>query len=313
MPYLLKEEYCGRWWHYWLAGPNLYIHLVDIPGLPESYCEVAQPVNLLRLPRYSIPVACVPLTYRVGEDRWVVAGTRANHFYRRPDRLAKALAKAVETWPYGCRWSPVGPVPPGVYDTELLEEALRRMPILRPRPEELAVDYVVWSFSHPADFLHSPYVYLSRAKHAEEKWAEICPHEDPRACYQGALGELLASFKAQGKVPAVDSILFGKRFARPWGQKETAVHTEKGKVYVYYVLGHLLKAILPRMQVLKEQSEWEFPRLDLTPLDVQGPLLRKARRRRPEPLAPIESDFFPTSSSQVERGGPLAAFDLLDL
>jgi len=312
MPYQMVTEYCGRWWHYWWAGPNLYIHLVDLgEDTPLSYCEFAQPARLIYMRKHSVPVACVPLTYRVGEDRWVVAGTRVNHYYRRADNLAEALEEAAQGWPYGCRWRdlPYGGAPPGVYDVGLLAEALERMSVFRPVPEELAVDYVVWSYQHPANFLHSEFIYLLRAKHASEKWAEICPHEDPRTCYPGAVGEILASFKAQGKVPAVDSALFGRRFARPWGAAPVYLRTTR----IYYVLGHLLREALSRMQVLKDQpSEWEFP-LDLTPLDVQGALLRKARKRRPEPLSPIVPIEEGLPTSQEEKGGPLAAFYLLDL
>jgi len=310
MPYQVITERCGKWWHFWLAGSNLYIHLVDVEDLPESYCEVAQPANLLGLRKHSIPVACIPLVYRAEERVWVLQGKS----YTRLDSLIAALERAVETWPHWCRWAPRGPLPPGVLDTDLLVEALRRMPVFRPQPEELAVDYVVWSYDHPADFLHSPYVHLTRSPRARERWREICPHEDPRQCYPGALGEALADIWARGLVPAVDSALFGRRFARPWGSPPVAYRTERGWTRVYYVLGHLLREVIPRVQALKEQETWEIPRLDLTPLDIQGPLLRKARRRRPEPPAPIAPlEDFPTSSSQVERGDPFAAFYLLDI
>jgi len=318
MPFQVVEEYCGQWWHYWWAGPLLYIHLVDLgEDTPLSYCEFAQPARLIYMRKHSVPVACVPLTYRVGEDRWVVAGTRVQHFYRRPDNLAEALAKAVETWPYGCRWRdlPFGGAPPGVYDVELLEEALRHMPVFRPVPEELAVDYVVWSYRYLADFLRSEFIYLTRAKRSEEKWREICPEGDPRRCYPGAVGEILYSFKEQGLTPAVDSVLFGRRFARPWGVAPVAYKTERGWSRVYYVLGHLLRAALPRI-MSHEQAEWEIPRLTVDePIDIQGPMLRKARKRRPEPLAPIapiEEEDLPPRAQGV-KGGPFAAFDLLDL
>jgi len=311
MPYQVVTERCGKWWHFFWAGPNLYINLVDLgEDVSPEYCDFAQPGNLLELRKGSVPIACVPLVYRTGENTW--AGQLG--LYRRPDRLAKALVKAVEKWPYGCKWRylPFGGAPPSVLDVELLEEALRRMPILRPTPEELAVDFVVWSFSHPADFLRSEYIYKLRAKRASEKWREICPHEDPRTCYPGAVGELLADIRARGVVPAVDSILFGARYARPWGAAPVYLRTAGKTTRIYYVLGHLLREALPRM---RERADSELPLLapDFAPIDVQGPMLRKARKRKPEPLAPIEPvEDFPTGQDDT-RGGPLAAFDLLDL
>jgi len=296
-----------------------YIHLVDVEDLPESYCEVAQPYNLLGLRKYSIPVACVPLVYKAGERKWVVTGTRNLHYYRKADSLAEALEEAAQGWPHWCRWRdlPHGGTPPGVYDVDLLAEALERMPVFRPKPEDLAVDFVVWSYGHDlTDFLRSEFVVYTRAKRTSEKWREICPHGDPRECYQGAVGEWLADVRARGLTPAVDSALFGKRFARPWGVAPVYLRTERGATRIYYVLGHLLREVLPRIQMLKRQSsEWEIPQLIVDEaVDVQGPLLRQIRRRRPEPLAPIAPlEDFPTSNSQVERGGPFAAFDLLDL
>jgi len=306
MPYRVVDgEYCGKWWHYWWAGPVTYIHAVDIPDLPEGYCEVAQPYNLLGTRKGSTPVACVPLVYRGSEGVWVFQGKS----YTRLDSLISTLERAVETWPHWCRWAPVGPLPPSILDVELLEEALRKMPVLVPAPEELAADFVAWSYGRDvAAFLHSEYVHLTSSSRKEERWREICEHDDPRVCYPGAVGEVLADIKARGEVPAVDSVLFGRRFARPWGQTPVAHRTERGWTRIYYVLGHLLRETLPRVQALKEQSEWEIPRLDLAPLDVQGLLLREARRRRPGPLTPIESYFFPTSDSQEERGDPFAAF-----
>jgi len=285
-----------------------YIHQVDIPDLPESYCEVAQPANLLHLTRYSIPVACLPLVYREGEGVWVYGGKS----YTRLDSLIAALEKAVDTWPHWCRWAPHGPLPPGVLDTDLLVEALRRMTVFRPQPEELGVDFVVWSYTYDlTDFLRSEFVVYTRAKRTSEKWRELCPEGDPRACYPGAVGEILASLQAEGKTPAVDSILFGARFARPWGFPPVAHKTERGWTRVYYVLGHLLREAIPRIQ-MRGQSEWEIPRLDPAPLDVQGPLLRERRKRKPEPLSPI-SPIEDLSTGQDVRGGPFAAFDLLDL
>jgi len=71
--------------------------------------------------------------------------------------------------------------------------------------------------------------------------------------------------------------------------------------------------VLPRI-MSHEQEDWEIPRLDLAPLDVQGPMLRRMRRRRPEPYSPIAPiEDFPTSSNQDNKGGPFAVFDLLDL
>jgi len=308
MPYQVVEEMCGRWWHYWWAGPLLYAHLVDVPNLPADYCEVAQPGNLLGLRRYSIPVACVPLVYRESESVWVYGGKS----YTRLDSLLKAIEKAVETWPHWCRWAPRGPLPPAILDAELLAEALRHMPILRPRPEDLAVDFVVWTYKRDVTaFLHSEYVHLTASSRLKERWREICPHDDPRQCYPGGLGEALADIRARGQVPAVDSALFGKRFARPWGAAPVYYRVAGKTTRVYYVLGHLLREAVPRMQMLKEQSEWEFP-LDLTPLDIQGPLLRKARRRRLGPYPAIEPiEDLPTS--QEEKGDPFAAFYLLDI
>jgi len=307
MPYRMVEERCGRWWHYWWAGPATYIHAVDLgEDVPESFCEVAQPYNLLGARRGSIPVACVPLVYREGEGAWHYRGKT----YARVSNLAKALAKAAETWPHWCRWSPLGSLPPSVLDVELLQEALLKMPILRPTPEELAIDFVTWSYAHPADFLHSEYIHLLRAKRAEEKWREICPHEDPRACYPGSLGETLAQIKERGLTPAVDSALFGTRCTRPWGRAEIGVYTERGKAHVYYVLGHVLREAQARKAAAEEfyREEVSLPTLDLAPIDVQGPIMRKARRRRPEPLALIEPlEDFPTSG---QEGGPFAAFDL---
>jgi len=301
MPYQMVEERCGRWWHYWWAGPLLYIHLVDLGAVSPEFCEYVLPGNLLELRRGSIPVACIPLVYREGEGAWHYRGKT----YARVSNLVKTLERAAETWPHWCRWSPLGSLPPSVLDVELLEEALRKMPIYRPKPEELAADFVAWSYAHPADFLHSEYIHLLRAKRAEEKWREICPHDDPRQCYPGGLGETLAEIKAQGKTPAVDSILFGKRSVRPWGQTEIGVYTERGKAHVYYVLGHLLREVLPRVP---QTATSEIPLPTLVTPDAQGPLLRRARRRRPEPLAPIEPlEDFPTSG---QEGGPFAAFDL---
>jgi len=309
MPYQLVEEYCGRWWHFWWAGPNLYVHLVDVEGLPEDYCEVAQPASLLRRSRDSIPVACVPLVYRGSEDVWVVAGNRNHHYYRRADRLARHLENIVTTWPYDCAWTPVGRVPPAVYDVELLEEALRHMPILRPKPEELAVDYVAWSYRDLADFLRSEYIYLVQARRSKEKWREICEHGDPRTCYSGALGELLASIKEQGLTPAIDAALFGFRYAKPWGAVPVYL---RQRVRVYYVLGRLLKAAIQRAPP-STSADSELPLLPVDgPMDPQGPIMRQRRRRKPTPSAPIAllEDFLPTTHGQ-ERGGPLAVFDLL--
>jgi len=308
MPYQLVTEYCGRWWHFFWAGPNLYVHLVDVEGLPEDYCEVAQPGNLLGLRRGSIPVACVPLVYRAGEDVWVVAGNRNHHYYRRADRLAKVLEKNVETWPYWCSWTPVGRVPPSVYDVELLAEALLKMPVYKPPPEELAIDFVAWSYEKDvSNFLHSEYIHLVRSSRAEERWREICPEGDPRQCYPGALGEILASLKEQGKTPAVDSTVFGARFARPWGAPP--VYLRNG-ARVYYVLGHVLREVVQRK--VMEQADVEIPILPVADyIDVQGPIMRRERRRKPTPSAPIASiEDFPTSGDV--KGGPLAVFDFLD-
>jgi len=61
MPYQLVEEYCGKWWHYFWAGPVAYIHQVDLgEDVSPEYREVAQPANLLGLRKHSIPVACIP-------------------------------------------------------------------------------------------------------------------------------------------------------------------------------------------------------------------------------------------------------------
>jgi len=310
MPYQLVEERCGKWWHYWLAGPNLYINLVDLgEDVPSEYCEYAQPGNLINLHKYSIPVACLPLVYRESEGVWVYGGKS----YTRLDSLLKAIEKATETWPHWCRWAPRGPLPPGILDTGLLQEALLKMPILRPKPEDLAVDFVVWTYErNVTTFLRSEYVHLTASSRFEERWREICEHDDPRQCYPGALGEVLADIRARGLVPAVDSVLFGRRFARPWGAAPVYHRSERGATRIYYVLGRLLREVLPRI-MSHEQEDWEIPRLDLAPLDVQGPMLRRMRRRRPEPYPVIELvEDFPTGQDDA-RGGPLAAFDLLDL
>jgi len=319
MPYRVVEERCGRWWHYWWAGPVTYIHLVDLGDLGEDvspeFCEYALPGRLVYMHKYSIPVACLPLVYRESETAWVFQGKS----YTRLDSLIAALERAVETWPHWCSWAPRGPLPPGILDTGLLQEALLKMPILRPKPEDLAVDFVVWTYEKDVTaFLHSEYIHLTASTRFEERWREICEHEDPRQCYPGAVGEWLVSVKAQGKVPAVDSALFGRRYARPWGTTPVYYRTERGATRIYYVLGRLLREALPRIQMLKEQSEWEIPRLVFDDvLDIQGPIMRRIRKRRPEPLAPIEpvEDFLPPARDVKggPLGGPLAAFDLLDL
>jgi len=309
MPYRLVEEYCGRWWHYWWAGPATYIHLVDLEGLPPDYCErLLLPANLLYMNKHSMPAACLPLVYREGETAWVFQGKA----YTRLDRLAAVLEKAIQSWPYWCWWAPHGPLPPGVLDTDLLAEALLKMPVFKPAPEELAADYVVWTYGHPADFLHSPFIHHTRSSRAGERWKEICEHDDPRLCYPGAVGEILASLKERGLVPAVDSVLFGKRFARPWGAAPVAYKVGGGWTRIYYVLGHLLREILPRMKE-REEAGVGIPRLAFDNMpDIQGSLLRRARKRRPEPLAPIEPVAGSLSTPQAEGGGPFAAFDLLD-
>jgi len=282
---------------------------VDVEDLPESYCEVAQLANLLGLRKHSMPVACLPLVYREGEGVWVYGGKS----YTRLDSLIAALEKAVDTWPHWCKWAPHGPLPPGVLDTELLEAALRRMPILRPQPETLAVDFVVWSYRDLADFLRSEYIHLTASSRFKERWREICPERDPRACYPGAVGELLADIRARWLVPAVDSVLFGKTLARPWGAAPVSRLVAGRTTYVYYVLGHLLREVLPRMRE-QADSELPLPAPDLTPIDVQGPMLRKHRKRRPEPLSPIVpiEEGLPTGQDS-DSSGPFAAFDLLDL
>jgi len=313
MPYQQVTEYCGRWWHFFWAGPLLYVHLVDVEGLPEDYCEVAQPASLLRRSRDSIPVACVPLVYRLGESAWVTVGNNRRHYYRRADKLAKALAKAAETWPHWCRWSPVGPLPPSILDVGLLQEALLKMPVYKPPPEELAIDFVTWSYAHPADFLHSEYIHLLRAKRAGEKWREICEHGDPRACYPGPLGELLADIRARGLVPAVDASLFGARhkYTAPWGFAESSIRTQRGRVRVYYTVGHILREVVQRKRLV-EPADSELPLLPVDgPIDPQGPIMRQRRRRGPKPVLEPTGEF-PTSHGQ-EKGGPLAVFDLLDL
>jgi len=307
MPYQLVEEYCGKWWHYWWAGPLTYIHLVDLGAVSPEFCEYVLPGNLLELRRGSIPVACLPLTYRESEGVWVYNGKS----YTKVENLAAALEKAVEDYPHWCRWRPAGKLPPSILDEELLEEALWRMPVLRPAPEELAVDFVAWSYERDvAAFLHSEYVHLTSSSRFEERWREICPEGDPRQCYSGGLGEILASFKERGQVPAVDSVLFGRRFARPWGAAPVYLRTERGATRIYYVLGRLLREVIQRKQAIEgfyKEEEAPLPSLSEY-LDVQGPLMRKIRRRRPEPFAPIETDFFPTSDGHEERGDPFAAF-----
>jgi len=315
MPYQMVTEYCGRWWHFWWAGPLLYVHSVDVEDLPESYCEIAQPANLLHLTRYSIPVACVPLTYRVGDSAWAVVGENKQHYYRRADKLAKALEEAAETWPYWCNWTPVGRIPPGVLDRELLVEALLRMPILQLKPEDLAVDYVAWTYGQNlVGFLQSDFVHLTRAKRAEEKWREICEYGDPRQCYPGAVGAVLADIRGRGLVPAVDASLFGvrRRYTTPWGFAESSIRTQRGRMRVYYVLGYLLRAVLARRAVTEMFYKEEIPLPSLSEhIDIQGPIMHQRRKRKPEPvLEPIEE--FPTSHGQ-EKGGPLAVFDLLAL
>ena len=287
----------------------MYVHLVDLGDVSPEYCEYAQPVSLLRRGRDSVPVACLPLTYRAGEGVWVHNGKS----YTRLDNLAEALAKAVETWSHWCKWAPVGSLPPAIYDVELLHEALRRMPVYRPPPEELAIDYASWVYGNNlASFLHSEYIHKLRARRASAKWREICEHDDPRACYHGELGELLALLKEQGKTPAVDSVLFGRRFARPWGAPPVSHRVSGRTTYVYYVLGHILREVLARApKIAGEESPWLT--LDTVP-DVQAPIMHEKRRRKTKPFTPIEPvEDFPSGQSDVTEGDPFAAFNTLDL
>jgi len=313
MPFQAVAERCGKWWFYWWAGPVLYIHAVDLGDVSPEYCEVAQPYALLGMRRGSIPVACVPLVYRAREDAWAVAGARGHH-YRRADKLAKALAETVETWPYGCAWTPAGRVPPAVLDVGLLAEALERMPVYRLPPEELATDYVVWSYGQDlVGFLRSEFIHLVRSSRAEERWREICEREDPRACYPGPIGELLADIRARGLVPAVDASLFGARhkYTAPWGFAESSIRTQRGRVRVYYTVGHILREVVQRKRLV-EPADSELPLLPVDgPIDPQGPIMRQRRRQGPKPVLEPTGEF-PTSHGQ-EKGGPLAVFDLLDL
>jgi len=253
MPYQVVEEYCGRWWHFFWAGPLLYVHLVDIPDLSPSYCEVAQPTSLLNHSKYSIPVACVPLVYRAGEQRWAASGVRG--FFRRTDKLAEALEEAAQRWPYWCSWTPAGRVPPSVYDVGLLAEALEKMPIYDPPPEDLAIDYVNWSYPYLPDFLDSEFVHVVRGPNAEfvARWREICEHEDPRQCYPGALGEKLSLIKRHKLVPGLDGMLFGKTFLqrRPWGIPPSYLKRDGGLMIVYYALGHVLRGVFERRRAVE--------------------------------------------------------------
>jgi len=253
VPFRVVEERCGKWWLYWWAGPLTYIHLIDVE-VPEWACGVVLPVNLIGLNRGSVPVACVPLTYKLSEDKWWHGGLE----HLSAEGLAEKLEGEAPDYPHWCLWVPHwGPLPPGVYDAELLAEALRRMPALAPSPEELAVDFVDWSFPELADFLRSDYVVYptGRVQYKREKWREICEHDDPRQCYPGALGERLAVIKFQrNTVPAMDSSLFGKRYARPWGYKHVTMYYKGRVVRVYYVLGHLLRGVLEKRNRLTKQS-----------------------------------------------------------
>jgi len=236
MPFALAEEECGKWWFYWWTGPAMYIHLVDVE-VPQDVCDVVLPASLLRLSRGSIPVACIPPVFKVREGAWFFGSEE----YVKAERLARRLARMQHR--YWCPWAPAGPVPPAVYDAELLAEALEKMPVLRPTPEELAVDYVDLVYGDLAEFLSSEFVYLYRAHRKEERWLEICPAGDPRLCYPGALGARLWEIKSRGLVPAVHGRLFGKLwYARPWGEPHVA--TKHG--YVYYVLGRLLRTVLAK-------------------------------------------------------------------
>jgi len=199
----------------------------------------------------------------------------------RPDRLAKLLARDVPGGAgHPCVYEEGGEaheVEPHVADVSLLAEALAKMPLFAPRPEDLAVEYVYLRYAKPgrlAQFLDSPFVVLTEADKAREAWGEICPGIDwpPRGAlrrrlascgYPAEVAERLAEWAHQGLTPAVDWRLFGLR-GRPWGERPAVVHVSGKARVVYYALGKVLRAAigLDGWPVTMGKPQWEEATLD---------------------------------------------------
>jgi len=245
---LAVEVECGKWWVFKMAGPSLLVGRGEVP-----WEDCLSPRAELRLVEV---VACVPLVYRAAWDEW--RGWR--HCFR-PDRLAKLLAKDVQSGAgHPCVYEEGGEVrevEPHVADVSLLAEAFAKMPVREPRPEDLAVEYVYLRYVKPgrlAQFLGSPFVVLTEADRAREAWSEICPGLDwpPRGAvrrqlascgYPADVAERLAEWARQGLTPALDWRLFGLR-GRPWGERPVVVRTSGEARVVYYALGKVLRAAI---------------------------------------------------------------------
>jgi len=194
--------------------------------------------------------ACVP--------RGVWRGWR--HCFR-PDRLARLLARDVQRGAgHPCVYEEDGEaheVEPHVANTALLAEALAKMPVREPRPEDLAVEYVYLRYvktGRLGEFLQSPFVVLTEAEEAREAWGEICPGLDwpPRGAvarrlascgYPADAAERLAEWALHGLTPALDWKLFAVR-GQPWGERPVVVRTGGEARVVYYALGKVVRAAI---------------------------------------------------------------------
>jgi len=179
----------------------------------------------------------------------------------RPDRLAKLLARDVQGGAgHPCVYEEDGEareVEPHVANTAILAEALAKMPVFAPRPEDLAVEYVYLRYvktGRLGEFLHSPFVVLTEAERAGEAWSEICPGLDwpPHGAlrrrlascgYPAEVAERLAEWALRGLTPALDWRLFGVR-GRPWGERPAVVQVSGEVRVVYYAFGKVVRTAI---------------------------------------------------------------------